>query len=83
MEGIISISCFANHDLKGILRKVMASPRLAAICAISFIKLNHPDKADHIMRDLKIKSELNAGGSPSYYLAMIYAQPGHTGQAFT
>jgi tetratricopeptide (TPR) repeat protein len=49
------------------------------------IAYNHTDqieKKDSILAELKQKSRKNAGGSPSFYTAMIYAQMGETDLAF-
>jgi hypothetical protein len=58
------------------------SPRLEAVQAISYYKTNRPDETRKIIVKLRQKSEQNIGGSPSFYLAMIYAQTGETNKAF-
>jgi tetratricopeptide (TPR) repeat protein len=58
------------------------SPRLDAIEAISYFNTNRPDETKKIIEKLRQRSETNAGGSPSFYLAMIYAQTGEINAAF-
>lgn len=58
------------------------SPRLDAIQAISYFNTNRPDETNRIIVKLKQRSEVNVGGSPSFYLAMIYAQMGKIDTAF-
>ena len=52
------------------------SPRLEAIAAISYFKTHSPDETRRIIEKLREYIELHATGSPSFYLAMIYAQMG-------
>jgi len=58
------------------------SPRLTAIEAISEFHLGNQKEVDKTVEKLMAKSQDNAGGSPSFYLAMIYAQMGETDTAF-
>jgi TolB-like protein len=58
------------------------SPRLEAIKAISYYMTNRSDETGRIIEKLRKKSELHAAGSPSFYLAMIYAQTGEINSAF-
>jgi TolB-like protein/class 3 adenylate cyclase len=58
------------------------SPRLTSIQAISYFNTNRIDETNRIITELKQKSEVNAGGSPSFYIAMIYAQIGEIDLAF-
>ena len=51
----------------------MYLPRLAAILAISYYNTNRPNETNRILDELKLKSNKNAGGSPSFYSAMIYS----------
>jgi tetratricopeptide (TPR) repeat protein len=60
----------------------LASPRFSAIHAISLYKMNHRDQTTSILKVLKDKSEVNAGGSPSFHIAMIYAQMDEIDLAF-
>jgi tetratricopeptide (TPR) repeat protein len=61
----------------------VTSPRLSAILAISYNRTNRPDEANKIIEDIKRISEKTSGGSPSFYLAMIYAERGESELAFT
>jgi TolB-like protein len=58
------------------------SPRLEAIQAISYFYTNRSDKTNKIIAKLKQRSKVNVGGSPSFYLAMIYAKMGEVDTAF-
>ena len=58
------------------------SPRLEAVRAISYYKTNRPDETKRIIGKLRQRSEVNAGGSPSFYLAMINAQMSQIDSAF-
>jgi Predicted integral membrane protein len=58
------------------------SPRLDAVQAISYFNTNRPAETSRIIAKLKQRSEVNAGGSPSFHLAMIYAQMGKINDAF-
>jgi TolB-like protein len=58
------------------------SPRLEAIQAISYFNANRPDETIRIIEKLKQISDVNVGGSPSFYIAMIYSQMGERNEAF-
>ncbi len=58
------------------------SPRLDAIEAISEFKLGNQKETDKILEKLMVKSQENAGGSPSFYLAMVYSEMGEIELAF-
>jgi tetratricopeptide (TPR) repeat protein len=58
------------------------SPRMSAIEAISYLKTNRIDKTNQIIEELIQRSEVSSSGSPSFYLAMIYAQKGEIDLAF-
>jgi tetratricopeptide (TPR) repeat protein len=58
------------------------SPRMEAVEAISYFNTNRHDETKHIIEKLRKRSESNVGGSPSFYLAMIYAQTGEVNTAF-
>jgi TolB-like protein len=58
------------------------SPRLEAIQAISYYKTRRLDESNIIITKLKQRSEVNVGGSPSFYLAMIYTEMGDINSAF-
>jgi tetratricopeptide (TPR) repeat protein len=58
------------------------SPRLLAIGSISYLHTGKLDKSNKILEALKDKSAINAGGSPSFYIAMIYSQMGEINEAF-
>lgn len=62
-----------NVELMKAIRPEL-SPRDFAFEAISENQLGNDQKASLIMEELETKSRDNAGGSPSFYLAMIYAQ---------
>lgn len=57
-------------------------PRVLAAEAISYFHLGKMDEADKIIDKLKAHSMDNAGGSPSFYLAMIYAEMQEIDTAF-
>ena len=73
----ISITRQLINDLPNI-----ESPRLNAIEAISYFKTNRPDETNKIITKLIQRSQVNSAGSPSFYLAMIYAQMGEIDTAF-
>ncbi|HLP72397.1 MAG TPA: hypothetical protein VK155_05795 [Bacteroidales bacterium] len=58
------------------------SPRLEAVKAISFFKTNRPDETGRIIEKLLKRIDMHSVGSPSFYLAMIYAQMGEINSAF-
>jgi tetratricopeptide (TPR) repeat protein len=58
------------------------SPRFLAIQSISEYHLDNRQKTMEIIDRLKEKSNDNAGGSPSFYLAMIYCEIGEIERAF-
>jgi TolB-like protein len=58
------------------------SPRLEAVQAISYFKTNRPGETRKIVAKLRQRSDQQEGGSPAFYLAMIYAQTGETNNAF-
>jgi hypothetical protein len=55
---------------------------MEAVEAISYFNTNRHDETKHIIEKLRKRSESNVGGSPSFYLAMIYAQTGEVNTAF-
>ena len=58
------------------------SPRVSMIEAISEYHLGNMENVNQIIEKLKVHSMDNAGGSPSFYTAMIYAQMGEVDTAF-
>ena len=60
----------------------MNAPRLYANEAISHYNLANYDDVNQITKILKVHSSYNGGGSPSFFLAMIYAQIGEIDTAF-
>jgi TolB-like protein len=60
----------------------VASPRLSAIEAISYLKTNRPDETNIMLEELKKKSNETPSGSPAFYTAMIYAVMGNKDLAF-
>jgi TolB-like protein len=58
------------------------SPRMEAVEAISYFNTNRHDETKRIIEKLRKRSTVNVGGSPSFYLAMIYAQTGDVNTAF-
>ena len=58
------------------------TPRTLGNQAIAYFHLGQKEITDKILQELKEKSDINAGGSPSFYSAMIYAQMGETDLAF-
>ena len=62
-----------NVELMKAIRPEL-SPRDFAFEAISEYQLGNDKKASLIMEELETKSGDNAGGSPAFHLAMIYAQ---------
>ncbi|MCK5279504.1 MAG: hypothetical protein KAK04_13210, partial [Cyclobacteriaceae bacterium] len=57
-------------------------PRLMAIASISYLHTGQLKKSSEYLEMLVAKSEMNAGGSPSFYIAMIYSQMGEINEAF-
>jgi len=57
-------------------------PRGMALLAIAYHKLGDADKSHHQLESLMERSTETAGGSPSFYTAMVYASRGETEQAF-
>jgi tetratricopeptide (TPR) repeat protein len=76
-DNAISIAKQLRKDLPDV-----DSPRLEAIQAISYFHTNRPEESNRIIAKLKQRSEVNIGGSPSFYLAMIYSQMGEINDAF-
>jgi TolB-like protein len=58
------------------------SPRTLGIQAIANFHLGKKEITNNILEELIERSKINAGGSPSFYTAMIYAQMGETDLAF-
>ncbi|MCZ6521198.1 MAG: hypothetical protein O6848_06870, partial [Bacteroidetes bacterium] len=63
-------------------RPDVESPRIYAIEAISEYRLGNQEDVANIIEKLKERSAQNAGGSPSFYLAMIYTVLGEIDLAF-
>lgn len=63
-------------------RPDVESPRIYAIEAISEYHLGSREDVVGIIEKLKERSSQNAGGSPSFYLAMIYSVMGEIDLAF-
>jgi TolB-like protein len=73
-QNIVRIIREENPDIE--------SPRMMAIDAISRFHLGNQKEVEKIVDELIDKSQDNAGGSPSFYLAMIYAQMGEIDTAY-
>ncbi len=58
------------------------SPRILAVETISHYHLGNGEKVASIIEKLKLHSMDNAGGSPSFYLAMAYAEMREIDTAF-
>lgn len=58
------------------------SPRTLGIMAIAYYKLGQHDKMQGYLDEIKQKGSKSAVGSPSFYIAMIYAQMGEKDLAF-
>jgi hypothetical protein len=58
------------------------APRPLGLLAIAYHHVGELDKADNIIKSLHERSEKTSAGSPSFYLAMIFAQMGETDTAF-
>ena len=58
------------------------SPRTLGIQAIANIHLEKKEITNNILEELRKRSKINAGGSPSFYTAMIYAQMDEIDLAF-
>lgn len=56
--------------------------RLLAIISISYLHLGKMENSNEYLNMLIEKSKINAGGSPSFYIAMIYSQKGEIDEAF-
>jgi TolB-like protein/class 3 adenylate cyclase/tetratricopeptide (TPR) repeat protein len=71
-------------DIVAILRALQPNliPRDLGFTAIAEYHLGHEQRTFSNLEELKNKSSVNAGGSPSFYLAMIYAQMGEIEAAF-
>jgi len=57
-------------------------PRLMAIASISYFHLGQSEKSAELLKMLINQSEINAGASPSFYIAMIYCEMGEIDEAF-
>ena len=60
----------------------LSVPRVMGLRAIAFKKLGDNEKSDAELDHLIKRSQQTAGGSPSFYTAMVYASRGETEQAF-
>ena len=70
-----------DEDLNSssILRRL---PRIQAHLAIAYFHTDKFELAENILNELKQDSEKSPAGSPSFHIAMIYAQMGETDFAF-
>ncbi len=57
-------------------------PRLMAIASISYLHTGKMENSNEYLNMLIEKSKINAGGSPSFYTAMVYSQKGEIDEAF-
>lgn len=57
-------------------------PRFLAIMSISHLHLGQIQDSEEYLEELFDRAEISAGGSPSFYIAMIYCQKGEINQAF-
>ncbi len=62
--------------------KIAQPSRLMAIASISYLHKGQMKKSNEYLNSLITKSEINAGGSPSFYISMVYSQKGETAEAF-
>ena len=60
----------------------LRSPRPLGTLAIAYYHLGDLDKSNQLLQEIKAQSEESPVGSPSFYLAMIYAQMGEIDTAF-
>jgi len=60
----------------------LSVPRVMGLKAIAFKKLGDYEKSEAELDHLIKRSQQTAGGSPSFYTAMVYASRGETEQAF-
>jgi TolB-like protein/lipoprotein NlpI len=60
----------------------LRSPRPLGTLAIAYYHLGDLDKSNQLLHEIKAQSEESPVGSPSFYLAMIYAQMGEIDTAF-
>jgi TolB-like protein/class 3 adenylate cyclase len=60
----------------------LIAPRPRGTLAIAFYHLGEHDKANDLLDEIKAQSEKSSGGSPSFYVSMIYAQMGEIDMAF-
>jgi TolB-like protein/Tfp pilus assembly protein PilF len=74
--------CVNTAKKARILMPDLIAPRLLASEAISYYHLANYKDATKIIKKLEDHSSYNAGGSPSFFLAMIYAQMGEIDTAF-
>jgi TolB-like protein/class 3 adenylate cyclase len=58
------------------------SSRLFALLWIAYHHTDQLDKAEGILNRMIEKSKINAGGSPSFYIAIVYSQLGEIDNAF-
>ena len=61
----------------------LRTPRALAIMAIAYYHSGQVDKATEFLQEIESKGEINAGGSPAFYAAMVYAQMENPDQAFS
>jgi len=57
-------------------------PRVISSLAIAYYHMGETDKASELMKEMMTKAEESSIGSPSFYLAMLYAQIGVKDTAF-
>lgn len=57
-------------------------PRLLGTAVIAHYHLGRIDKTKALLADLKAYGKETSGGSPSFYIAMVYAQMGERDLAF-
>ena len=58
------------------------APRPNGNLAIAYYHVGELNKTNEILQELKEHSEVTSAGSPSFYIAMIYAQMGEIDTAF-
>jgi len=64
------------------LYKDTRSPRPLGTFAIAYYHLGQSGKTKELLKEIKAQAEISPGGSPSFYVAMIYAQMGEIDTAF-
>ncbi len=57
-------------------------PRVLATLAIAYYHIGEIEKANTLLGELKERSRISTGGSPSFYTSMVHAQMGQVDDAF-